>query len=139
MLELLAQEREKSQLYFSSPPLYIHSSDIPISSSLLTSLFLFSALSLVVYSQNTNMGLAIPLSFSILLFLIVSSRSIALTDCDFPAIFNLGDSNSDTGGLSASIIQAPWPHGISYFHMPAGRYSDGRLIIDFMGMFSIML
>ena len=29
----------------------------------------------------------------------------------------------------------PWPYGISYFHMPAGRYSDGRLPIDLMGMY----
>ncbi|WCJ38561.1 GDSL-like Lipase/Acylhydrolase superfamily protein [Euphorbia peplus] len=52
--------------------------------------------------------------------------------CDFPAIFNFGDSNSDTGGLSAAFGQAPLPHGETFFHHPAGRFSDGRLIIDFM-------
>ncbi|GER25356.1 GDSL esterase/lipase [Striga asiatica] len=52
--------------------------------------------------------------------------------CDFPAIFNFGDSNSDTGGLSAAFGQAPPPNGESFFRGPAGRYSDGRLIIDFM-------
>ncbi|KAJ4849550.1 Alpha-L-fucosidase 3 [Turnera subulata] len=52
--------------------------------------------------------------------------------CHFPAIFNFGDSNSDTGGLSAVFGQAGPPHGESYFHHPAGRYCDGRLIIDFM-------
>ncbi|XP_062165706.1 alpha-L-fucosidase 3-like isoform X2 [Alnus glutinosa] len=57
----------------------------------------------------------------------------ASTDpCDFPAIFNFGDSNSDTGGLSAAFGQASSPHGESYFHGPAGRYCDGRLLIDFM-------
>lgn len=53
--------------------------------------------------------------------------------CEFPAIFNFGDSNSDTGGLSAVFGQAPPPHGESYFHSPAGRYCDGRLVIDFIG------
>ncbi|GAV87010.1 Lipase_GDSL domain-containing protein [Cephalotus follicularis] len=48
------------------------------------------------------------------------------------AIFNFGDSNSDTGGLSAVFGQAPPPHGESYFGAPAGRYCDGRLIIDFI-------
>jgi hypothetical protein len=51
----------------------------------------------------------------------------------FPAIFNFGDSNSDTGGLSAAFGQVPPPNGITFFHTPAGRYSDGRLIIDFLG------
>ncbi|KAF9677866.1 hypothetical protein SADUNF_Sadunf08G0152300 [Salix dunnii] len=56
----------------------------------------------------------------------------AASSCDFPAIFNFGDSNSDTGGLSAAFGQAPSPNGETYFHHPAGRYSDGRLVIDFI-------
>ncbi|KAI3516124.1 hypothetical protein L1887_15034 [Cichorium endivia] len=52
--------------------------------------------------------------------------------CDFPAVFNFGDSNSDTGGLSAAFGQAGPPHGESFFHGPAGRYCDGRLVIDFI-------
>ncbi|KAK6242166.1 hypothetical protein SCA6_007555 [Theobroma cacao] len=60
------------------------------------------------------------------------SRSGSLAPCNFPAIFNFGDSNSDTGGLSAAFGQAPAPNGETYFHAPAGRYSDGRLIIDFI-------
>ncbi|KAM0961963.1 hypothetical protein ACFX13_021586 [Malus domestica] len=52
--------------------------------------------------------------------------------CSFPAIFNFGDSNSDTGGLSAAFGQAPYPNGETYFHVPSGRFSDGRLVIDFI-------
>ncbi|KAI6686613.1 hypothetical protein NL676_032526 [Syzygium grande] len=33
--------------------------------------------------------------------------SAAAAACDFPSIFNFGDSNSDTGGLSAAFGQAP--------------------------------
>ncbi|BFG16343.1 hypothetical protein CerSpe_026170 [Prunus speciosa] len=58
--------------------------------------------------------------------------ALASTSCKFPAIFNFGDSNSDTGGLSAVFGQARSPHGESYFHHPAGRYCDGRLVIDFI-------
>ncbi|CAL5421256.1 unnamed protein product [Camellia sinensis] len=54
------------------------------------------------------------------------------THCEFTAVFNFGDSNSDTGGLSAAFGQAPLPHGETYFHAPAGRYCDGRLVIDFI-------
>ncbi|EEF48394.1 Esterase precursor, putative [Ricinus communis] len=56
----------------------------------------------------------------------------ALTSCDFPAIFNFGDSNSDTGGMPAAFISPNPPYGETHFHVPAGRYSDGRLIIDFI-------
>ncbi|KAL8137909.1 hypothetical protein V2J09_003910 [Rumex salicifolius] len=52
--------------------------------------------------------------------------------CRFPAIFNFGDSNSDTGGLSAAFGQAGPPHGETFFHTPSGRYCDGRLVIDFI-------
>ncbi|XP_027368349.1 esterase-like [Abrus precatorius] len=52
--------------------------------------------------------------------------------CNFPAIFNFGASNSDTGGLAASLLAPTLPYGETYFHRPAGRFSDGRLIIDFI-------
>ncbi|XVF31289.1 hypothetical protein REPUB_Repub16aG0133100 [Reevesia pubescens] len=51
----------------------------------------------------------------------------------FPAIFNFGDSNSDTGELVAAGIESlEPPYGQSYFQIPSGRYCDGRLIIDFL-------
>ncbi|KAJ0972910.1 hypothetical protein J5N97_020869 [Dioscorea zingiberensis] len=58
--------------------------------------------------------------------------SILCTSCDFPAIFSLGDSNSDTGGFSAAFGPLTSPFGETFFHEPAGRFSDGRLIIDFI-------
>ena len=58
----------------------------------------------------------------------------ALNKCNFPAIFNFGDSNSDTGGLSATL-RTPRPrYGETYVHKPAKRFSDSQLIIDFMGV-----
>ncbi|XP_062097297.1 esterase-like isoform X2 [Humulus lupulus] len=55
-------------------------------------------------------------------------------ECDFPAIFNFGDSNSDTGGLASAFpaFLNP-PYGDTFFGEPSGRFSDGRLIIDFIG------
>ncbi|KAL3003879.1 hypothetical protein AAZX31_08G130100 [Glycine max] len=68
----------------------------------------------------------------VILTTLMRSVSGSESECIFPAIFNLGDSNSDTGGLSAAFGQAPPPNGITYFHSPNGRFSDGRLIIDFI-------
>lgn len=52
---------------------------------------------------------------------------------DFPAVFNFGDSNSDTGNLIAAGIEGLHPpNGQSYFQQPTGRYCDGRLVIDFL-------
>ncbi|CAN6447842.1 unnamed protein product [Victoria cruziana] len=67
-----------------------------------------------------------------LLLLLVCWTAFASSHCEFPAIFNFGDSNSDTGGLSAAFGPAPPPNGESFFHGPAGRYCDGRLVIDFI-------
>lgn len=53
--------------------------------------------------------------------------------CEFPAIYNFGDSNSDTGGISAAFDPIRAPYGEGFFHKPAGRDSDGRLLIDFIG------
>ncbi|XP_060195993.1 GDSL esterase/lipase At5g14450 [Lycium barbarum] len=52
--------------------------------------------------------------------------------CNFPAIYNFGDSNSDTGGISAAFEPIQAPYGESFFRKPAGRFSDGRLLIDFI-------
>ncbi|BBN15767.1 protein MpFUT [Marchantia polymorpha subsp. ruderalis] len=54
----------------------------------------------------------------------------------FPAIFNFGDSTSDTGNLAASFpgftpAEYP-PYGDTYPGKPSNRYSDGRLLIDFI-------
>ncbi|EEF48396.1 Esterase precursor, putative [Ricinus communis] len=68
----------------------------------------------------------------ILSFLCLLSITYASRNCEFSAIFNFGDSNSDTGGLAAAFTPPNSPYGQTYFHMPAGRYSDGRLIIDFI-------
>ncbi|XP_027333250.1 esterase-like [Abrus precatorius] len=63
---------------------------------------------------------------------IVVNPVFATRECAFPAIFNFGDSNSDTGGLAASILAPTPPYGETYFRRPEGRFSDGRLIIDFI-------
>ncbi|KAL9243191.1 hypothetical protein vseg_017107 [Gypsophila vaccaria] len=56
--------------------------------------------------------------------------------CEFRAVFNFGDSNSDTGALSAAFNPLPWPYGQTFFKKRAGRYySDGRLIVNFVGVF----
>ncbi|XP_012460539.1 GDSL esterase/lipase At3g27950 [Gossypium raimondii] len=52
--------------------------------------------------------------------------------CGFPAIYNFGDSNSDTGGISAAMSEILSPNGETFFGHPAGRACDGRLIIDFI-------
>uniref|UniRef100_A0A7N0UVJ7 GDSL esterase/lipase n=1 Tax=Kalanchoe fedtschenkoi TaxID=63787 RepID=A0A7N0UVJ7_KALFE len=81
------------------------------------------------------MGSSAAGSVATLLLILVSTYSVLVSaepECKFPAVFNFGDSNSDTGGLSAAFGKAGAPAGETYFHRPAGRYSDGRLVIDFI-------
>jgi hypothetical protein len=58
------------------------------------------------------------------------------THCDFPAIFNFGDSNSDTGGKSAAFDRLLSPNGDTFFGKPSGRYCDGQVLVDFIGDYS---
>lgn len=60
--------------------------------------------------------------------------SLSDAGCGYEAIFNFGDSNSDTGGFWYAFPEAPSPNGMTYFKHPAGRASNGRLIIDFIGI-----
>ncbi|XP_019059134.1 PREDICTED: GDSL esterase/lipase At5g14450-like [Tarenaya hassleriana] len=71
-----------------------------------------------------------PVVFMAAAFLV--SLSAPSHDCNFPAIYNFGDSNSDTGSASALFFRLPPPNGMTYFAKPVGRYCDGRLIIDFI-------
>lgn len=58
---------------------------------------------------------------------------VGALDFEFPAVFNFGDSNSDTGGLVSGLGKQLYPpNGEDYFGRPVGRYCDGRLIIDFL-------
>ncbi|XP_050225038.1 GDSL esterase/lipase At3g27950 [Mercurialis annua] len=52
--------------------------------------------------------------------------------CKFRSLYNFGDSNSDTGGISAALSEVTEPNGETFFGHPAGRFCDGRLLIDFL-------
>jgi hypothetical protein len=59
----------------------------------------------------------------------------------YESIFNFGDSISDTGN-EASLhppMSSNSPYGSTYFKHPSGRLSNGRLIIDFIGIFIYFL
>ncbi|KAM7254103.1 hypothetical protein ACFE04_031785 [Oxalis oulophora] len=69
------------------------------------------------------------------LFLVILLLPIIATSFNFnyPAVFNFGDSNSDTGGLVAGVaFPVGRPNGDTYFHKPSGRFCDGRVILDFL-------
>ena len=55
----------------------------------------------------------------------------------YTRLFAFGDSLTDTGNF-ISYAAAPGPvarlpYGETFFHRPTGRWSDGRLIVDFIG------
>nr|XP_023897941.1 GDSL esterase/lipase At1g54790-like isoform X2 [Quercus suber] len=54
-------------------------------------------------------------------------------DFNYPAVFNFGDSNSDTGELTVGLgFSLDPPNGQHYFKTSTGRFCDGRLIIDLL-------
>lgn len=60
---------------------------------------------------------------------------------NFAAVFNFGDSNSDTGELTSGLgFRLPPPNGQSFVFKPpsTGRFCDGRLIVDFLSNSSFL-
>ncbi|XP_019175962.1 PREDICTED: GDSL esterase/lipase At1g28580-like [Ipomoea nil] len=70
----------------------------------------------------------------ILVFLVFAPCGDA-TRC-YESIISFGDSLADTGNLirmwNPYNIAAVLPYGETFFHRPTGRFSDGRLILDFI-------
>ncbi|KAM7269654.1 hypothetical protein ACFE04_025151 [Oxalis oulophora] len=95
------------------------------------SIFKFPAIliswSLAQIDKNKMAGQRMTLSVICLTLLLGSTAG-----CRFPEIYNFGDSNSDTGSVSAALVPVVAPYGVTYPGKPFGRNSNGRLIIDFM-------
>lgn len=82
----------------------------------------------------------------ILIFLALSIRANCTQLIEYcrkpPALFVFGDSFFDPGNnnyiKTTTLDQANfWPYGETYFKYPTGRFSDGRLISDFIGIYLI--
>ncbi|KAF8056197.1 hypothetical protein N665_1275s0008 [Sinapis alba] len=73
--------------------------------------------------------------------LLVTSVNSETKCLSFQSIISFGDSITDTGnliGLSTpnELPESAFPpYGETFFHHPTGRFSDGRLIIDFLAEF----
>ncbi|OMO81629.1 Lipase, GDSL [Corchorus olitorius] len=80
----------------------------------------------------SNMKESVMAVVVIVRVLLVASLLGSSCACHFPAIYTLGDSNSDTGCVSATFGRLHSPYGQTFFGKPSGRYSDGRLIVDFI-------
>ncbi|GMP36267.1 hypothetical protein CsSME_00008449 [Camellia sinensis var. sinensis] len=76
--------------------------------------------------------LAIAMFVSSVVIVVGGTKVKSLPPCNFPAIYNFGDSNSDTGGFAAAFGVTGLPYGKTFFGKPSGRASDGRLLIDFI-------
>lgn len=73
------------------------------------------------------------------IFLLFSLSSSSKTNPrPFKKIYSFGDSFTDTGntisatGPNAFTYVSNLPYGRTFFHHPTNRYSDGRLVIDFV-------
>ncbi|XP_059443024.1 GDSL esterase/lipase At3g48460 [Corylus avellana] len=75
------------------------------------------------------------------IFILASSASAATDQTNhhpFKKIYAFGDSFTDTGntksitGPSGFGHVSNFPYGSTFFHHPTNRYSDGRLVIDFV-------
>ncbi|KAL7259463.1 hypothetical protein ACSBR1_005373 [Camellia fascicularis] len=64
---------------------------------------------------------------------LLANGSDSIVGLKYPAVFNFGDSNSDTGEFFAGLgVRLGLPFGSTYFHKPSSRMCDGRLVLDFL-------
>jgi hypothetical protein len=87
---------------------------------------------------------AMELLLPCVLLFISSLSHVCCTQSDQPytAIFSFGDSYADTGNFISIITKdlLPYdkyehsPYGMTYFGHPTGRSSNGRFVIDFIGI-----
>ncbi|KAG8374801.1 hypothetical protein BUALT_Bualt10G0033400 [Buddleja alternifolia] len=106
-----------------------------LSALLFAQIFASESINMHKYEKVSSLGF-LAIIFQAFIIIIsdlpwVVSRSNS--GCSNPVIFNFGDSNSDTGGLTAGLgLEAGYPYGRAFFNPPSGRASDGRLVIDFL-------
>jgi len=81
--------------------------------------------------------------FFILSFLYLAFGAVLSSSQKYESIFNFGDSLSDTGnfllsGALAFPVIGKLPYGETFFQHATGRCSDGRLVVDFIGIHSLL-
>ncbi|KAI3512472.1 hypothetical protein L1887_19788 [Cichorium endivia] len=89
-------------------------------------------------AANSNLGLTLVVSC---LLMLTGCQSSQEHFNKHTALFVFGDSLYDPGNNNyintTTDFQANfWPYGESYFNPPSGRFSDGRLIPDFIAEFA---
>ncbi|GKD12638.1 GDSL esterase/lipase-like protein [Tanacetum coccineum] len=75
----------------------------------------------------------------LLVFMLLVTGSMHANGC-YTSIISFGDSLADTGNLKQLSTKSDGdslhflfpPYGETFFHKPTGRFSNGRLIIDFI-------
>ncbi|XP_071711783.1 GDSL esterase/lipase At3g48460-like [Rutidosis leptorrhynchoides] len=79
-----------------------------------------------------------PFTTPIFIFLLFFTSFVTSAPRPFKKIYAFGDSYTDTGntasgnGPNAFTYVSNLPYGSTFFHHPTNRYSDGRLVIDFV-------
>ncbi|KAK4410800.1 GDSL esterase/lipase [Sesamum angolense] len=80
----------------------------------------------------------ICLMITLIFTLLSSSPASSTAPPPFKKIYAFGDSYTDTGNTKTSTGPAAFnyvsnpPYGVTFFHHPTNRYSDGRIVVDFV-------
>ena len=106
-----------------------------------TLLFCISLFSILSQSWFGSGDVLPPPPFSISQNAILQYLSLENTEINLPALFVFGDSLIDSGNnnfLPTTIKANYLPYGIDFDGTPAGRFTNGRTVVDFIGMAKIL-
>ena len=92
--------------------------------------------------RSYNQGMASSASRTVMavaLLLLAAAQPARANPACFTRVFSFGDSLADTGNYGFVFPNDTWepsqrlPYGETYFHNATGRFSNGRIIVDFIG------
>ncbi|XP_062116057.1 GDSL esterase/lipase At3g48460-like [Humulus lupulus] len=90
------------------------------------------------FSSHQIMAMIITIVTILILSSPISNAITKTNPLPFKKIYAFGDSFTDTGNTRSATGPSGFghvsslPYGMTFFHHPTNRYSDGRLVIDFV-------
>lgn len=91
--------------------------------------------------MGNNINIVLLVTACILQSFLAASAAQNLRNCSFPAVYAFGDSLTDNGNSIAAFpdqfAHAELdPNGVLFPGHAADRYTDGKLLIDFLGEYA---
>ncbi|KAL6839088.1 hypothetical protein ACP4OV_031142 [Aristida adscensionis] len=86
------------------------------------------------FSSSSSVAVLFAVLFLVCPYAAMSAAGAGGSSSCYKRMFSFGDSFNDVGNFVTfnPTIGTALPYGVTFFHQPTGRFSDGRLVVDFI-------